>query len=103
MPNIPELSSDQIQLYDDIIDNDNTIADEYKTDPTVREVMRAGLFLAHQLDNMKCPHETILRIQYTAGEMSFGHDPWEVVSELLEQYTSGTLEMEPSEDPSKIN
>ena len=103
MTNTLELSSDQIALYDDIIDNDTTIADEYKSDPTVREVMRAGLFLAHQLDNMKCPHETILRIQYTAGEMSFGHDPWEVVGELLEGYTNGTLEFEPSEDPSKIN
>jgi hypothetical protein len=100
---LPELTSDQIKLYDDIIDNDTAIADEYKNDPTVREVIRAGLYLAHQLDNMKCPHETILRIQYTAGQMSFGNDPWQVVSELLESYTNGTLEFEPSDDPNKIN
>jgi len=51
----------------------------------------AGFYLAEELVKLSCPTELILRIQYTAGNLSFGRDPWEEHLKVLEAYKRGEL------------
>lgn len=62
-----------------------------------REVCYAGLWLVESLDELDCPDELIVRIQYTAGKLSFGRDPWEVAIQLLDLYKNDELLYEQDE------
>lgn len=95
------VSLEKIKEYDNNIDNDPLIPQFIKDSSTIREVCRAGLFLAEQLDSLQCPPEYITRIQYTAGKCSFGRDPWEVHQKFLESYKLNDMQFEP--DPANIN
>lgn len=67
----------------------------------VKEVCFSGLWLCEQLEELGCPEELIVRIQYTAGTLSFGRDPWEVVQKILDGYRNNELEFET--DSSDLN
>lgn len=58
---------------------------------TLLEVCFAGLYLAEQLEKLKVPEELITRIQFTAGRLSFGRDPWKVTMMLLDKYQKNEL------------
>lgn len=93
--------------YEDIarwsknIDNDPNIPAGLAESPIIREVCYAGLWLAEELDKMLCNEELITRMQFTAGRLSFGREPWEVAQLILEKYKSNELEFE--EDISLLN
>lgn len=63
------------------------------------EVCYAGCYLAEQLQALQCPSELIVRIQYTAGKVSFGNEPWKIHLNLLEKYKNNELEFEEDEEP----
>jgi hypothetical protein len=48
--------------------------------------------LAEQLEQLSCPPELIFRIQYTAGKLSFGRDPWIITEQMLAGYKDNKLD-----------
>jgi len=58
------------------------------------EVCYASLYLSEELEKLNCSPDLIVRIQYTAGVMSFGRDPWEVALMLLDKFKKQELEFE---------
>lgn len=85
------VSLNKIEKYDENINNDSLIPQSYKENPTIREVCRAGLWLAEELEKLGCHNILICRIQWTAGKLSFGRNIWEVHEEILEKYKNNTL------------
>jgi hypothetical protein len=67
--------------------------------PVLREVCYAGCWLGEQLDQLQCPAEFIIRIQWHAGKLSFGRDAWDVHQKMLLDYQDNKLvfESEPNE------
>jgi hypothetical protein len=59
------------------------------------------LYLVEQLMKLECPNELITRIQFTAGKISFGRDPWEVHLKILEDYKNNKLDFDT--DPENLN
>lgn len=66
--------------------------------PLIREVCYAGLWMVEELNKLHCPEEYIVRIQYAAGQGSFGREPWAVHQEFLERYRLGELVFEDDPD-----
>jgi hypothetical protein len=88
------VSNEDIIRWADNIDNDVNIPKILANEPLMREVMYSGLWLAEQLKQLQCNDALIPRIQYLAGSLSFGHDPWVVVQEVLQAYNNNDLEYE---------
>lgn len=95
------ISEEDIFRWNNNIDNDSSFPKSLKSSPTIREVCFAGLWLCEQLANLGCPDFLIVRIQDTAGRLSFGRNPWEVSQELLQQYCSNELIFEEEPDAVK--
>jgi len=94
------VSEEDILRWSNNIDNDPNFPKSLAQSPTIREVCYAGLWLAEQLDRLSCPSSIIVRIQEAAGRLSFGRDPWEVSSQILEEYENNQLVFE--QDPEAI-
>lgn len=91
----PEFVTDEdIARWSENIDNDLNFPIGVVALPLLREAMYAGLWLGEQLQQLGCNDLLIVRIQYTAGQLSFGRDPWEVHQELLTAYKNNDLEFE---------
>ena len=88
------VSIEKIREYDENIDNDSNLPQVIKNDPIIREVCRAGLYLAERLEELKCPEELIVRIQHAAGGLSFGRNIWETHQKVLESYKNDEMEFE---------
>lgn len=91
------VTENDILRWDIIIDNDPLLPKSLATSPTIREVCYAGLWLWDELEKLDCPEFVIVRIQDTAGKLSFGRDTWDVSAKLLESYKNNELVFE--EDP----
>lgn len=74
------------------IDEDKSLPPGLSKSPVIREVCFAGLWLCEQLTELNCPKSLIVRIQYTAGKVSFGRDAWEIHQQFLEGYKNNTLD-----------
>jgi len=95
----PEFISDiKISEWNKIIDEDKTIPQSMINSSTIREVCYAGMWLSDELEALGCPQELIIRIQFTAGKMSFGRDPWEVSQMMYDKYKKNELIIEPEID-----
>ena len=93
------VSFEKIQEYDDRIDNDPLMDVNLARDPIIREICRAGQYLADHLSELNCPDHIIGRILYTAGGLCFGRKyPWQVHHDILQRFVDGTLEFEPEPD-----
>lgn len=88
------VSFEEISVIDNYLDKDPYMLSEYKNNPIIREVCRAGLFLCSKLEELNCPENLIVRIQWTAGKLSYNKDPWEVHNDILEKYKNNTLIIE---------
>lgn len=86
------VSSADIVRWSTAIDNDKSLPPNLSKSPVIREVCFAGLWLSEQLENLGCPDSLIVRIQYTAGKVSFGKDTWEIHQQFLEGYKNNTLD-----------
>lgn len=100
MPRPNYVSEEDVLRWSNNIDNDPGFPKSLATSTTIREVCYAGLWLVEQLSLLDCPSEIIVRIQFTAGKLSFGRDPWEVSQIILQKYETNQLFFE--EDPDII-
>lgn len=93
------ISEKDIERWSEVIDQDPNMT-FFKFSPTVREVCYAGCYLYEELKKLQCPDILIARIQWTAGKLSFGKNPWEVHQKIIEQYKNNKLvfENEPPEN-----
>lgn len=87
------ITSKDIAKWSKILDADSTLKNVPNI-PELREVCYAGLYLSEQLEDLECPADLIVRIQYTAGVMSFGRDAWEITLMLLDKFKKQELEFE---------
>jgi hypothetical protein len=88
------LTDEQLKQYDKLIDEDPYLSKDLSDNPIIREVCRAGIWLCNELDKIGCTIELRNRIQWTAGELSFGRDAWDVHQSLLDDYINGKLVFE---------
>lgn len=89
------ITAEDIQKWADNIDNDPRMKQfpswTLKSE-SFREMCYAGLWLAETLDSLGVDVELIRRIQFTAGRMCFGRDPWDVSRFILKAYEDGELD-----------
>ncbi len=88
-----DISDEDIQRWNSIIENDkahitDVVIKETYNRPEVIEVCLAGLWMAEQLSEMGVEDETIYEIQYQAGRLSVGRDPWEISKFFIESFKS---------------
>lgn len=93
MPRPDFISSNDLERWDAIIDEDDVIPRALMQSPVIREVCYAGQWMLEQLENLECPFELIVRIQFEAGKMSFGNDPWTIHEQFLDGYKNGKLDI----------
>lgn len=97
MPRPDSITNDDIIRWSNNIDNDPYFASNHTIDiknVSFREVLYAGLWLAEQLLDLNCSEEDLACIQYTAGQLSYRHDPWEVHIDILNSYLRAELVFE---------
>lgn len=83
--------------------NQNSITKSYvAVMPELQEVIYAGLWLAENLALLKCNPVLIARIRYTAGQLSFGKDAWDIHQEMLHAYRNNELEFEIDYDEDEV-
>jgi len=85
------ISTDDISRWSKEIDNDDRLPKGLIESPVIREVCYAGLWLCEELEKLSCPDSLIVRIQFTAGKMSFGKDVWQVHRQFLDDYKNNKL------------
>ena len=95
------VTAEDIARWSKEIDNDKSLPPNLSKSPVIREVCFAGLWLSEQLDTLGCPESLIVRIQYTAGKVSFGKDAWRIHQQFLDGYKNNTLDF--ATDPANLN
>ena len=95
------LTDQQYQEYLTIIEQDQTTTDLIKTTPQLKEVVLAGVWLSDELKKLNCHPSLLFRIHYTAGQLSYGKDPWQVHQDILEKYKNNQLQWDPEVDLNK--
>lgn len=95
MPRPDFINNTQIKEWDEVIELDKNIPNELKKSSIIKEVCYAGLWLVEELEHLNCPDSLIFRIQFTAGKLSFGRDPWEISEMILLKYKNNELDIEP--------
>jgi hypothetical protein len=101
MPRPDSISNEDISRWSNNIDNDTNLPISLAESPVIREVCYAGLWLCEQLEKLNCPEEYIVRIQFAAGQLSFGRDPWDAHQKVLEAYKLNELDFE--QDITELN
>jgi hypothetical protein len=88
------VSNEDVARWSEAINSDPNTPTLYAEQPLMRELMYAGCWLGEQLKQEGCNDVLIVRIQYTVGQLFFGHDPWEVAQEMFMAYKNNQLEFE---------
>jgi len=88
------ITNEDIARWSESMENDPNMPQAYLDQPLIREVCYAGMWLCEELEKAGCNELLITRIQFTAGQLSFGHNPWTVHQEMLEAYKNNQLEFE---------
>lgn len=101
MPRPERVTNEDISRWDEIIEKDEILPSEVKQNPVIREVCYAGQWLSEELEKVGCPEEFVVRITYTAGQLCFGRDIWEVHQDMLKAFINNELEYEP--DYNEVN
>lgn len=96
------VTNDDIIRWTKILESDSHVPREFITTPILKEVCLAGLWLTEELEKLKCPELILVRIQWTAGKLSYGRDPWDVHQEILKGYIDNTLIFE-ADNTSELN
>ena len=100
MPRPEFVTEKDVDRWSNNIDHDPQIGSLFKRNYSLREVLYCGLWLSEELEKIGCPFSIIHRIQWTAGQLSFGRDPWEVHQDILNKYKGDELVFE--EDPNEV-
>lgn len=88
------ITNDDLLRWDRAIDDNPFIPVHMAQNPIIREVCYAGQWLREKLLELQCPEILIGRILFTAGQMCFGNDPWNIHQKILNEFIDGTLEFE---------
>jgi hypothetical protein len=80
------ITEEDVLRWSESIDNDPKIPKFIADNETIREVMYAGLWLIDELVLKGCSEVSIVEMQFNAGRLSFGRDPWEVHQKVLRDY-----------------
>lgn len=88
------VTNEDIDRWSSIIEADPTFPKDYADQVILKEVCYAGLWLSESLQAIECPDEMIIRIQWTAGRLSFGRDVWEVHQKMFNDYIDNKLVFE---------
>lgn len=102
MPRPNFITNHDIMRWSNLIDREKNMPLEVYNSPIVREVCYAGMWLIEELDKLNCPDIISVRIQWTAGKLSYGRDPWEVHQQILQDYNNNTLVFE-TDDSMELN
>lgn len=102
MPRPNFIKEEDIKRWSDSIDNDPNIPKDISNFTVIKEVCIAGLWMSEELQKLNCPESLIVRIQYTAGKISFGKDPWDVHQQILNNFINNKLDFEEAPDE-KLN
>jgi|ERR1700723_1777779 len=94
MPRPNSITNEQILRWSNNLDNDPNMQSEWLEDAIMREVCYAGQWLQEELQKLGCDEVMIVRIMYTAANLSFGRDMWEIHQRMLADYINGDLEFE---------
>lgn len=92
MPRPDFVTNEDILRWSEKIDQD--LPPNLASDAIIREVCYAGQWLVEQLRELQVPEEIMARLQYTAGKLSFGRDPWDMHRGLLLAYEDNQLDFE---------
>jgi hypothetical protein len=92
------VTAEDIARWDHVMETDPAMPIAILNQPLIREVLYAGLWLIEALRKLECSDENILRLQFTAGQLSFGKDPWQVHQEMLDDYVNNRIEFETDYD-----
>lgn len=90
------VTNEDIIRWTQNIDNDPEMPPVLIDNPIIKEVCFAGLWLSEELSKLGCPSDRITRIQFMAGRLCFGRDPWVVVQRVLDTYKNDQIKF--SED-----
>lgn len=101
MPRPVFITEEDLTRWLDKIEQDPYLPKSLASSTIIKEVCCAGLWLCEELDKLECPRTLIDRIQFTAGRLSFGRDPWEAHQHMLELYKTNQLKFE--EDITEMN
>jgi len=85
------VSDDDIARWSKELDNDTTISSDLISEPILKEVCLAGMWLNERLEELGCPVELITRIQFGAGRYSYGRDIWMSHKKFLDDYNNGIV------------
>jgi hypothetical protein len=88
------ITNEDLLRWDAAIDSNPLIPAHMANSAIIREVCYAGQWIREKLLELKCPEVLIGRILFTAGQMCFGRDPWEIHHNILDEYIDGTLEFD---------
>lgn len=91
------VTHEDLERWSEIIDTDPRVPRHVAQQVLIREVCYAGLWLVEKLQDLDCPEDLIVRIQWNGGKQSFGRDTWEVHQKLLADYIDNKLLFE--DDP----
>ena len=80
------VSEEDILRWSANIDGNSKIPKFIADNETIREVMYSGLWLIDELVLRECSDVNIVALQFKAGKLSFGRDPWEVHQKVLRDY-----------------
>ncbi len=85
------ITSQQIERWEQILSEDPNFSPDFLESIVLKEVCFAGLYLGEQLEELGCAEDLIFRIQFTAGKLSFGREPWQIHLEILSDYKNNKL------------
>lgn len=86
------VTQEDIDRWSENIDNDPNLSDDIRQQTLIREALYAGLWLGEQLAKTDCSIENQVRLRYTAGQLSFGKEPWQVHQEMWDDYINNRIE-----------
>jgi len=88
------IKKEDIVRWSEFIDSDPYLPKDLLTIPEFREICYAGMWLIEELEKHQCPSDLAVRIQWTAGKMSYKKEPWEIHTKIIDQYKDGSLVIE---------
>lgn len=86
------VSNEDISRWSEIIDNDPSFPKDYSQQVILKEVCFAGIWLVEALQVTNCSDDDIQILQWNAGKLSFGRDPWEVHIKIYNDYLTSQFE-----------
>lgn len=86
--------SEDYARFDQSIDADPILPKDLAQNPVIREVLYAGQHLKEKLLKLDCDKELVGRIMYSAGQASFGMEPWAVHQEYFDRFIDRDLDFE---------